>query len=103
MTFLKSVSTQKTNHPMKIQPFNLLCAAIAMLLSTAAASRADYQGTVLADGPIAYYPLDLGMDTNGYATDLSGHGNNGSYINIYPGFNDAAGPSAYITSGVAFD
>lgn len=81
------------------------------LLATAANSRAGatYQSVVLGDHPLAYYPLNLATDTNQnsnsqyIATDLSGNGNNGAYVNIYPGYNNVTGPSAYITNGISFD
>lgn len=84
-------------------------ATLAFTMMTVATVRADYQSTVLNDHPLAYYPLNLAVDTNtdnsGYylATDVSGNGNDGTYINIYPGYNNVPGPSAYITNGVAFD
>ncbi|HZI33170.1 MAG TPA: LamG-like jellyroll fold domain-containing protein, partial [Candidatus Binatia bacterium] len=99
---------------MKMQRLNLcshggFLAAVAITVLSAASARADYQSTVLADNPIAYYPLNLATDTkqNGggqyLATDLSGNTNDGVYVNIYPGYNNVTGPSAYITNGVAFD
>ena len=66
--------------------------------------RADYTSTVLGDNPVGFWPLSL-YDvnaTNGIATDLSGN-NNGTYFNIYAGYNDVPGPSAYITNGASFD
>ena len=75
----------------KLNQNKLLC-FIAMMaaLFSAFDARANYQSTVLGDNPIAYYPLDLGVDTNGYATDVSGNGNmqrdNGlarCYMNIF--------------------
>jgi len=66
-------------------------------------ARADYQSTVLGDSPLAYYPLNLDVDTSGTATDVSGNGNPGTYVNIFPGFNNVTGPSPYITNGVSFD
>ena len=76
--------------------------ALAITISTA---HADYQGTVLNDHPVGYWPLSLydANATNGIATDLSGNGNNGSYFNISPGFNNVYGPSAYLTNGVSLD
>lgn len=68
-------------------------------------ARADYTSTVLGDNPIGFWPLNLN-DTNGVngiATDVSGNDNNGSYVNIYEGYNNVPGPSAYITNGVSFD
>src|SRR5436190_2037620 len=77
--------------------------AAASMLATASTARADYQSTVLADHPLALYPLNLDVDTSGTATDVSGNGNNGSYVNIFSGFNNTNGPSAYITNAVYFD
>ena len=74
-----------------------------LLLAAAPQVRADYQSTVLGDTPLAYYPLNLDVDTSGTATDVSGNGNGGTYINIYSGYNNAAGPSAYITNAISFD
>lgn len=68
-------------------------------------ARADYTSTVLGDKPIGFWPLSLydNNATNGIATDLSGNTNNGSYVNIYVGYNNVPGPSAYITNGISFD
>ncbi|HTI98624.1 MAG TPA: LamG-like jellyroll fold domain-containing protein [Dongiaceae bacterium] len=77
-------------------------AGVALLLG-AAVCRADYQSTVLADSPQAYYPLNLDADGGTAATDVTGNGNNGTYVNIYAGFNNAVGPSAFITNAVSFD
>jgi len=73
------------------------------MLATASTAHADYQSTVLGDHPLAFYPLNLDVDTSGTATDVSGNGNNGSYVNIFSGFNNTNGPSAYITNAVYFD
>jgi autotransporter-associated beta strand protein len=80
-----------------------LLVAIALVLTSVSAVRADYQSIVLGDTPLAYYPLNLAVDTGSTATDLSGNGNPGTYVNIYSGFNNVPGPSAYITNGVSFD
>jgi autotransporter-associated beta strand protein len=77
--------------------------ATTALLMTVAAVRADYQSTVLGDTPLAYYPLNLDVDTNGFATDLSGNGNTGTNVNVYSGFDNAAGPSDFITNAINFD
>ena len=79
-------------------------ALVAMTMVTVS-SYADYQSTVLNDHPIGYWPLSLydANATNGVATDLSGNGNNGAYENIYPGYNNASGPTAFLTNGVSFD
>ena len=86
-------------------------AMLALLATTATSTRAStsYQSVVLGDHPLAYYALNLATDTNQnnggeyVATDLSGNGNNAAYVNIYPGYNNVTGPSAYITNGVSFD
>lgn len=77
--------------------------ALAVALIGISSARADYQGTVLNDTPLAYYPLNLAVDTGATAADLSGNNNPGYYTNIFSGFNNAAGPSPYITNAVAFD
>jgi hypothetical protein len=76
--------------------------SVSLLLTMAATTRADYHSTVLADTPLAFYPLNLAVDTSGTATDVSGNGNNGTYVNIASG-NNSTGPSAYITNAVAFN
>src|ERR1022692_985500 len=85
------------------QPITWFAIAAAVLLVTASMARANYQSTVLADNPLAFYPLNLDVDTSGTATDVSGNGNNGAYVNIFSGFNNSTGPSAYITNAVIFD
>lgn len=77
----------------------------ALLAATATSARAStsYQSVVLGDHPLAYYALNLATDTNNIAPDLSGNGNDAAYVNIYPGYNNVTGPSAYITNGVSFD
>ena len=77
--------------------------ATTALLMAVAAVRADYQSTVLGDTPLAYYPLNLDVDTNGFATDLSGNGNTGTNVNVYSGFDNAVGPSDFITNAINFD
>lgn len=90
---------------------SLRCVRDSLLIVLAAAGmttqsvRADYTSTILGDSPVGYWPLNLG-DTNaanGIATDLSGNNNNGTYVNIYAGYNNVSGPSAYITNGASFD
>jgi hypothetical protein len=78
---------------------------LAMAVLAITNAKANYQATVLADQPVGYWSLDLTdpQATNGIATDLTGNGNNGSYFNIYPGYNSVAGPSAFITDGVSLD
>jgi autotransporter-associated beta strand protein len=91
----------------KAKPFthitrSALGAAVLMLVGASAAG-ADYQSTVLGDGPLAYYPLDLNVDTGSTASDLSGNNNPGTLVNIASGFNNVSGPSAFITNGISFD
>jgi len=85
------------------QPITWFAIAAAVVLATASMARADYRSTVLADNPLAFYPLNLDVETSGTATDVSGNGNNGSYVNIFSGFNNTNGPSAYITNAVSFN
>lgn len=77
--------------------------ALAFALIGVSNARADYQSTVLSDTPLAYYPLNLAVDTGLTATDLSGNNNPGYYTNIFSGFNNAVGPSPYITNAINFD
>ena len=83
--------------------FSRVFVALGAALLSVLAARADYQSTVLADTPLAYYPLNLDVDTGSTATDLSGNGNYGTFVNIYSGFNNAVGPSAFITNAISFD
>lgn len=78
---------------------------VLMIMLSVSITRADYQSTVLNDHPVGYWPLSLydTNATNGLATDLSGNGNTGTYQNIYAGYNNATGPSAFITNAVSFD
>jgi hypothetical protein len=92
-------TTTSPNQTYQRRGLGLLALSVAALL-VPLHLRADYESTVLSDSPIAYYPLDL---TNGTAADLSGNGNDGTYINIYPGYNNVPGPSPYITNAVSFD
>jgi hypothetical protein len=62
-----------------------------------------YERAVLNDNPIGYWPLDLSMDTNGVAADLSGNTNNGTYVHISPPANKVPGPSSNISNSVSFD
>jgi hypothetical protein len=79
-------------------------AAATLLLLTALTARASYQSTVLADSPLAYYPLDVAVDPTGTtATDLSGNGNNGTYNGSSPQYNTVAGPSTAIPNALQFD
>ena len=62
----------------------------------------NYQGAVISDNPIGYWPLNLSEDNNGIATDFSGNGNNGTYFNISSA-NLVAGPAPYVTNAVSFN
>lgn len=72
-------------------------------MSLSVAAAADYQTTVLADTPLAFYPLNLTVDTGATATDISGNGNNGALVNISSGLNGVAGPSTFIPHATSFD
>ena len=76
-----------------------LASAIGLALVAAFAARADYQSTVLSDGPIAYYALNPGADGTSLSPDLSGNGNDGTDFNVSP----TNGPTAFITNAVYFD
>lgn len=76
--------------------------ACALALATLTTARADYPSTVLGDIPLAYYPLDLSVDTQGFATDRSGNANDGTYVGIYSA-NEVPGPSSFIPRAVSFD
>src|SRR5208282_5822451 len=82
-----------------------LCARLPVITALtfifASAARAQYSNVVLADHPVGYWPLNLSVDTNGTATDLSVNGNNGTYDNITSA-NNVAGPT-YITNAVSFN
>lgn len=86
-----------------LKPVRWFAILTASTLAAALPAHADYQSTVLGDTPLAFYPLNLAVDTSGTATDVSGNGNNGSYVNIFSGFNNTNGPSAYITNAIYFD
>jgi hypothetical protein len=73
-------------------------AAVVLVLMTVSVAHADYKSTVLGDNPIAYFALDLTIDNNNVATDLSGNGNNSSYYNMYP----VAGPTPYLPNAASF-
>src|ERR1700748_2478723 len=75
-----------------------LFTAVGLLSLAAFSARADYQSTVLADKPIAYFALDLTVDNGGTATDLSGNGNSSAYYNIYP----VSGPTAFLPNAAFF-
>jgi len=86
-------------------------AVVSLALLSAVAARADYLSTVLASHPVGYWPLNLAAETNKnsvthnyIATDLSGNGNFGDYINIAPkNGQNTNGPSIYINNSVIFD
>ena len=87
---------------------NHLCgrflATVALTLTVAITARADYQSTVLADHPLAFYPINSSVDPAGQtATDLSGNGNNGVYNGTDPEFNTVSGPSSFIPTALFFD
>jgi autotransporter-associated beta strand protein len=80
-------------------PGRLLLTA-GVTLMTAASAKASYETTVQADNPVAYFALDsLSAGGTGTASDLSGNGNNASYVNVYP----LTGPTAYIPNAGQFD
>lgn len=87
----------KTDNVLRCLPGRLLI-AVGLLLTTLFSVRAGYESTVLGDNPLAYFALDLTVDTNGTATDLSGNGNDSGYYNLSP----AAGPTAYIPNAAYF-
>jgi autotransporter-associated beta strand protein len=73
--------------------------AIGLALMTTVTVRANYQSTVLADNPLAYYALNPAVDGNSTAPDLTGNGNDGVAVDITA----ASGPSAYITNAANFN
>jgi hypothetical protein len=75
----------------------LTAAGLALLL--AAPARANYQSTVLADNPLAFYALNPAVDGTSTAPDLTGNGNDGTAVDIAA----ATGPSAYLTNAASFD
>src|SRR2546430_15943393 len=83
--------------------FSRFFVALGAALFSVLAAGGYYGNTVPADTPLAYYPLNLDVDTGSTATDLSGNGNYGTFVNIYSGFNNAVGPSAFITNAISFD
>ena len=84
--------------------YGAVTSSVANLTVTALPAGASlYETTVLNDNPLGYWPLDLSVDTSGSATDLSGNGNNGTYVNISSPGNEISGPSKYITNGVSFN
>ena len=86
----------------------LLCgrflATVTLVFTAAVTAHADYQSTVLADTPLAFYPINANVDPVGItATDLSGNGNNGTYNGTDPEFNTVPGPSSFIPNALYFD
>src|SRR5215469_3650334 len=80
-------------------------AILFTMFAVALHAQTAYESAVLADNPAGFWPLSLydANATNGIATDLSGNGNTGSYVNIYTGYNNVPGPSPYMTNGISFD
>ncbi len=77
---------------------------MAMLLMTISIVHASYESYVLANSPLAFYPLTPAVDPTGTtATDVSGNGNNGTYVNTSPQYNAVSGPSALIPNALQFD
>ncbi|HWY29216.1 MAG TPA: LamG-like jellyroll fold domain-containing protein, partial [Candidatus Acidoferrum sp.] len=77
---------------------------IGLLLMTLTTVRADYHSTVLADKPLAFYPINSTVDPVGTtATDLTGNANNGVYNGTDPEFNTVPGPSSFIPDALSFD
>lgn len=84
--------------------FGRFLATVALAFAATVTARADYQSTVLADTPLAYYPINASVDPVGItATDLSGHGNNGTYNGTDPEYNTVPGPSSFIPNALYFD
>jgi len=81
-----------------------LFAVAALVMAAAVTAHADYHSTVLADKPVAYYPINASTDPTGaIATDLSGNGNNGTYNGTDPEYNTVPGPTAYLANAMYFD
>lgn len=76
-----------------------LVVSAGVVLMTAAMARADYQSTVLGDGPLAYYAMNPAADGTNTAPDLTGYGNDGVATNIAA----ATGPSVYIANAAYFN
>lgn len=74
-------------------------AVTGLALASAVTARADYNSTVLADGPTAFYALNPVVDGTSSAPDLTGNGNNGVAVNVAA----ANGPSPYITNAASFN
>jgi Concanavalin A-like lectin/glucanases superfamily len=85
-------------------PFGRFLTTVTAVLMTLGVAHADYQSTVLNDHPLAYYPINSSVDPTGAtATDLSGNGNNGTYVSNDPQFNSVPGPTPYLPNALAFD
>ena len=88
----------KTNSPIRCLQGRFLM-AFGLLLTTVFSVHATfYENTVLTDQPLAFYPLDLTIDNNSVATDLSGNGNNSTYYSL----SSTAGPSTFIPNAAYF-
>ena len=80
--------------------YGRLLVTAGLTLITVGSAQANYQSTVQADNPIAYFALDtISAGGSGTASDLSGNGNDSPYINVYP----VAGPTAYVPNAGLFD
>jgi autotransporter-associated beta strand protein len=98
--------SSKPNQKKYMKTQNLICrfcgwlfTATGLMLMTATTVHADYQSTVLADNPLAYYALNPAADGTSTAPDLSGNGNDG----IAAGITATSGPSSYITNAANFN
>jgi len=74
-------------------------ACLGLVCLAGMTARADYPGTVLSDGPLAYYALNPAADPAGTSPDLTGNGNDG----VAAGLAAATGPTAYITNAASFN
>jgi len=91
---MKTQNSQTSTHYL----YSRFFVAIVVLLATIVNIRADYQSIVLGDNPLAYYPLDLNVDTGSTVTDLSGNGNTAIAYNL----SNVPGPSPFITNAANF-
>jgi hypothetical protein len=95
-----NMKTQSSTH----SPCGRLFTIIGLVLMTAVTVRANYTNTVLADQPLAFYPINSDVDPTGItATDISGNGNNGTYNGVAPSANSVSGPSPFIPHALLFD
>lgn len=76
-----------------------LLSALGLVLIGSVSARADYNSTVLADNPLAFYALNPGSDPAYDSPDLTGNGNDGYAYDLTP----IQGPSPYITNAASFD